>query len=404
MGGQTEFFDRFKFYDATKVPRITTKHEKDMEVFQDQAKYYGQGKRCAPGGTMALPGTMGRSHSDGIMCGPKSWMQDHQRQKELERATRGEKLKKEAVGNASLCPRVPSFAEPQFPPPDYGFYSHITEKPMNEITAGGKTQGMQTASYGTNNGDGYDPSKHGWAHPEARRKQEELRGNLGHPSQCTVAEPSFRWNIEKARDHIGYNGSMARGNIQSSANAINVPDWFVGVRMIQGPYGPKFPAVDCEDGKMLYNTRVWEKGPNLSIIEKRTRPYSAPTGNRPKKENIPGNGNRPGTAPSKGRDNKAKGSKENSRPNSAPTPRPKRVAPEKPEFFDHWRANYERRVQNDIRCKHGSTTCDMHPCRPHYGWNTKSNLMGTGCVTKRLGAPESNYVGIDPKVPGASGW
>merc|ERR1719213_1403644 len=66
-----------------------------------------------------------------------------------------------------------------------------------------------------------------------------------------------------------------------------------------------FPAVDCEDGKMLYNTRVWEKGPNLSLIEKRRRPYSAsvPAASRPSK------GARPGTAPTKGRSSKPKASK-----------------------------------------------------------------------------------------------
>jgi len=320
--------------------------------------------------------------------------EDVQRQKEAERATRPEKLRAEIQGNASICPRVPSFAEPSNPPPEYGYQHWLTEKPAKELTAGGKTQGIQVASYNAFSGDEYDPSKHGWAHPEARRKQEELRGNVGCRSQCSHGEPSFAWSIEKARDHVGYhNASMARGNIQSSANSINVPDWFVGVRMVPGPYGPKFPAVDCEDGKMLYNTRVWEKGPNLSIIEKRRRPHSAsaPVASRP------GKSQRPGTAPSKGRSSKPKASRAE-RPSSAPSLREK---PSKPEYFDHWRGQYEKRIHNDTRCRHGSLTCDMHPCHPHYGWRTKSTLQGTGCVMKQLYAPPSDMVVMDPKIPGA---
>lgn len=375
--------------------KVRPRHELDMQIWQDRQMFYGQGKRCAPPGIIHLPGAMGRSHSDVILAGPNSWSEDIQIKKEVDRATLPERLRIEARGNASVCPRVPSLVEPSFPPPEYGW---LTEKPVNCHTAGGKTQGIQIASYNAQIGDEYDPSKHGWAHPEARRKQEELRGNIGHRSQCSSAEPSFAWTVEKSRDHIGYNGSMARGKIQSSANSMNVPDWFVGVRMRPRPegygpsYGPKFPAVDCENGKVLYNTRVWERGPNLSVVEKRTRPQSAPS------ISAPGARERPGTAPSKGRPSKTKsGSKEN-RPSSAPSSREK---PQRPEYFDHWKANYEKRVQNDIRCKHGSLTCDMHPCHPHYGKTNSSTLLGSGCVVKQQYAPPSEWVGIDPKAPGA---
>jgi len=368
-----------------------------MQVWQDRQKFYGQGKRCAPAPIIQLPGSIGRSHSDVIYAGPKTWAEDQLREKEAKFASRPDKLRAEAQGNASICPRMPSFAEPSFPAPEYGWQHWLSEKPVKDLSAGGKTQGIQVAAYHSCNGDEYDPSKHGWAHPEARKKQEELRGNIGHRSRCSFNEPSFGWSIEKSRDHVGYNGSMARGKIQSTAISMNVPDWFVGVRMVPGPEGglrgPMFPAVDCEDGKMLYNTRVWEKGPNLSLIEKRRRPYSAsvPAASRPSK------GARPGTAPTKGRSSKPKASKAE-RPSSAPTLREK---PEKPEYFDHWRGNYERRFHNDIRCKHGSLFCDTHPCHPLWGSRTKSNLQGSGCVVKQQYAPPSEYVGIDPKVPNA---
>eukprot|EP00746_Dinoflagellata_sp_MGD_P165235 gnl/MRDRNA2_/MRDRNA2_94387_c0_seq1.p1 gnl/MRDRNA2_/MRDRNA2_94387_c0~~gnl/MRDRNA2_/MRDRNA2_94387_c0_seq1.p1 ORF type:complete len:388 (+),score=62.95 gnl/MRDRNA2_/MRDRNA2_94387_c0_seq1:78-1241(+) len=379
---------------------INPNYELDMQILQDRQKFYGQGKRCAPPGIIQLPGGIARSHSDVILAGPKTMFEASQAQKEADRAGRPDKLRAEAQGNASICPRVPSLAEPSFPPPEYGYQHWLTEKPANCQTAGGKMQGVQLASYDSFSGDQYDPSKHGWAHPEARRKQEELRGNVGCRSQCTFQEPSFRWSIEKARDHVGYhNASMARGNIQGTAMSMNVPDWFAGVRMVPGPqgYGHKFPAVDCEDGKLLLNTRVWEKGPNLSVIEKRRRPYSAPSHSAPA-ASRPGKKERPGTAPSKGRPSKTKASTKENRPSSAPSVREK---PEKPEYFDHWRGNYERRIQNDIRCKHGSSTCDLIPCHPSWGMRTKSALSGTGCVVKQQYAPMSDWVGIDPKVPGA---
>lgn len=368
-----------------------------MQILQDRQKWYGQGKRCAPSGIIQLPGSIGKSHSDVVISGHNTWMEYSQKQK-------ADRHRDSAVaekhGNASICPRVPAFAQPRFAPPDFGYFTHISEKSVNEVTSGGKTQGIQVASYDTNHGNDYDASKHGWQHPEARRQQEVLAGNIGDRSQSCHGEPSFSWSIVKSRDHIGYNGSMARGKIQSTANSMNVPDWFVGVRMRPGPegYGPKFPAVDCEDGRMHYNTRTWEKGPNFSVIERRERPYSAPSKSAADK---PGNGARPGTAPSKGRSGKIKASKA-SRPSSAPAPTlRKREAPEKPEYFDEWKGHYERRYQNDIRCKHGSRTCDMHPCHPHYSMITKGNLIGTGCVAKRSYAPASDYVTIDPKVPGA---
>lgn len=225
------------------------------------------------------------------------------------------------------------------------FQAHQGAGLHNDVrSAGGQTQGAKIQRPLTT---GYDSTKHGWYHPKGRPKQEQLREAQGYD----VEKRSWGWDIRKSKDHIGYgDGTIGYGDVQESAISAKTPSWWVGVRMCDGPYGiPRFPACDIVDGKLCMNNRSFEKGPNLSIIEHE--------------------GERPTTGSS--------------------TP-----------HFDDWKGTYLKHVRDDRRCLHSSLYCDRHPCKSHLAMDTLSQMVGAGCTVKRPFAPKSQFVGIDPKIPG----
>lgn len=377
-----------------------------VNVRNDPELHHGRGtlvpgKRCGPSGVLDLPGAIGRSHLGGqgrheseVITGPIGWGTTKRRSDAAQSRNNCARAFGHSAANASIVAQTASFA----PPP------RSSSLNPDVLPAGGRTQGAKlshtprshtprshTPRSHTPRDGGYDPTKHGWYHPKARAKQAQLASAPG--GNPNSREASWAYNIQKAKDHIGYAGTIGK---QTSAVSREVPDWMVGVRMLDGPYViPRFPAVEITDGKLAMNTRIFERGPYFSVKEKRAtleRPRSAvaaPTATAKEKREKWVAGQRPSSAPS------SRGNGGRQRPSSAPASRP-------PPNFEDYKGTYQTHVQENQRCLHGSFICDHHPCHPHNTLMTKGNLVGTGCVVKRTYAPKPQWVGIDPKIPGGA--
>jgi hypothetical protein len=302
----------------------------------NNSKFDSNMKRCAKAGTMHLPGGLGRTNSEPVLVGPKGWLTDNRRIHAVKSRQERHRLVDVARGNVSLTQE--SFFEPQ----------QLTAGQRNDVLpGGGMNQGCKILSPEDAT---FDFTKHGWYHPKARSKQEYLREADGPDAN----NRSWGWDIRKSRDHIGYgDGTIGYGDVQESAISSNTPDWFVGVRMCDGPYGvPRFPACDIIDGKLVMNGRQFKRGANLSIVE---NVGEADEGSR------------------------------------ASTP-----------CFNDWKGTYHNHFYKDRRCVHKHLFCDMHPCASHLALDTQSQLMTSGAVVKRNYAPKSMWMAADPKIPGGS--
>lgn len=410
------------------VPRVAINDRTEAEL--SGSRVFGlPGKRCAPSGGQNLPGGVGRNIAGGkgqpvseVLTGPRGWSADKRRLEAEQGRSDCDRTRGQTIANASLVARTASFKPPPRTP--------LSDK-VNVYPAGGRTQGAKLSHTPRSqpnqelqkpklsqapqevqshkakssrtprevpkcDSTGYDPTKHAWYHPKGRAKQAQLKQE--HGADPNSRQGSWLHDMRKAKDHVGYgNGSMARGRIQTTAVSREVPDWMVGVRMADPPppFVQRFPAWEVTDGKVAMNTRIFEHGPNFSVKEKRAtleRPRSAvvaSTATTREKRNNWVAGERPSSAPSL-RSNSGR-----QRPRSAPCSRP-------PPSFDNYKGTFQTHVQENQRCLHGSFICDHHPCRPHNTLTTSSSLMGTGCVTKMQYAPKSEWVGIDPKIPGGA--
>jgi len=113
---------------------------------------------------------------------------------------------------------------------------------------------------------GYDPSKHGWYHPQGQAEQSRLED----PAQSG----SYAWMIQKANDHSGYSGTCTKGvDVQRTAISGDAPAWLVGVRMVPGPFGSKkhpvrrCPVVTIEGKQLCVRGKRYEQGACLDAIE-----------------------------------------------------------------------------------------------------------------------------------------
>lgn len=301
----------------------------------NNSQFDSSAKRCAKAGTMHLPGGLGRTNSEPVLVGPKGWLTDNRKIHAVKSRQERKRLVHVSRGNVSLTQE--SFFEPQ----------RFTAGLRNDVLpGGGMSHGVKILSP---EDASFDSSKHGWYHPKARQQQDYLR-------EANGADPmnrSWGWDIRKSRDHIGYgDGTIGYGDVQESAISANVPDWYVGVRMCDGPYGvPRFPACDIVDGKLVMNGRQFKRAANLSIVE------------------TIGDGDDDGSRMS--------------------TP-----------CFNDWKGTYQKHHSNDRRCLHGSLFCDRHPCSSHLALDTQSGLVAAGAVVKRNYAPKSMWTAMDPKIPG----
>jgi hypothetical protein len=290
-------------------------------------------KRCAKSGTMHLPGGLGRTNSEPVLFGPKGWLTDNRRIHAVKSHQERHRLVNVARGNASL------YNEGFFEPERLSAGQRTDVYPGGGMSHGCKILSPEDATF--------DSTKHGWYHPKARSKQDQLRESQG-PDPMNR---SWGWDIRKSRDHIGYgDGTIGYGDVQESANSANTPDWFVGVRMCDGPYGiPRFPACDIIDGKLVMNGRQFKRGANLSIVE------TVGEGDDVSRASTP--------------------------------------------CFNDWKGTYEKHKYNDRRCLHRSLFCDRHPCSSHLSLDTNSQLIASGAVVKRNYAPKSMWTAQDPKIP-----
>jgi len=211
----------------------------------------------------------------------------------------------------------------------------------------------------------YDISRHGWYHPKAKAWQNMLR--FDGPNR------SWAWDIRKSKDHIGYgDGTIGYGDVQESAISQDCPEWMVGARMVDGPYGvPRFPSCEVNDeGVLQMNGRVFSKGPNLSIIETEVKSGKFEVHHDPSKVVD---------------DTSSQGSK-GSQSSTLSTP-----------HFDDYKNNQALRGLNR-RCLHGHVFCERHPCADHLANDTKSQLIAGSCTVARPHMPKSDWIGIDPRL------
>lgn len=346
------------FGERDKVNRVHVSHAND-------ALLNPQGKRCAAN-RPHLPGALGRTLTEPILRPPEGWM--HERGRRMDETSRKERmfLSASALLNPSVNADKPDlYALGNKDPSALGsdrFMPH-----------GGRMQGARRPDQREFGIKDYDGCRHGWYHPKANAWQKMLRFDGGNRS--------WAWDIRKSKDHIGYgDGTIGFGDVQESAISRESPDWMVGVRMIEGPYGvPRFPACEVnDDGELQMNNRVFSKGPNLSIIE--TEIAKPSTFVKHEKAGS-GSASKRSSEGSSGR-----GSSGLSTP-----------------IFDDWKNNPAVRhhaglSKDDRRCLHGHIFCERHPCHDSLANDTKSQLVAGSCTVARPYLPKSNWLGIDPPL------
>ncbi|CAK9099527.1 Tetracycline resistance protein [Durusdinium trenchii] len=84
------------------------------------------------------------------------------------------------------------------------------------------------------------------------------------------------WLLEKAKNHTGYgyDGRVNPGEVQCTAVSGDTPDWFVGLRTMEGPFHCNtVPVRRCpdvnfrSDGRLIYTKKTYHQGHFLDISE-----------------------------------------------------------------------------------------------------------------------------------------
>eukprot|EP00746_Dinoflagellata_sp_MGD_P167279 gnl/MRDRNA2_/MRDRNA2_97774_c0_seq1.p1 gnl/MRDRNA2_/MRDRNA2_97774_c0~~gnl/MRDRNA2_/MRDRNA2_97774_c0_seq1.p1 ORF type:complete len:381 (+),score=53.15 gnl/MRDRNA2_/MRDRNA2_97774_c0_seq1:76-1218(+) len=369
-----------------KVPTVEVERWKEALLVLD-------GKRCAPPGLKHLPGTTGRSMSQGVLCGPGSTPNILRRQNSSRHRKEESRRRKQIRRNPAQAP----WNDPSFVPSPPATTADGNRRPSTSpcITVpgqAGETLEVPPGRGGHVHGSkimepdaiGYDPVKHGWYHPKGRAAQARLKAT------GNQEEASWEWDIRKAKDHIGFPArDVGRGHVIKTHVSSAGPDWFLSVKMDKAPNGgSRLPSCGIkslgekpQDAALYMKQRIFEKGLNLSVRERGERPSTAVS--------IPGSV-RSISAP-----------KQTERPASAPTGSLFNTAPGQTSVtFDDWRGTYQDHLKTGNRCLHGYTHCDFDPCHSHQGWRTRSDMVAGAAVAKQKRAPYSTYVGIDARYPG----
>lgn len=328
------------------------------------------GKRCTSNSPNLPGGVLGRTLTEPTLRPPEGWMYERGRRQEQD--ARREQMFQRA--SSMLNPSVNADKAVLFASPGKSSASPGL-KSERFLPHGGKAQGAKIPDDRLAGSiKEYDGCRHGWYHPKANDWQRMLRFDGGNRS--------WAWDIRKSRDHIGYgDGTIGYGDVQESAISQECPEWWVGVRMVDGPYGvPRFPACEVnDDGKLQMNNRVFSKGPNLSIIETEIAGPSGFLSNSAEGSRSGGDSRR-----------SSEGSKASS---VLSTP-----------HFDDYKNNPAvkfnplKPANFDRRCLHGHIFCERHPCKDHLANDTKSQLVAGSCTVARPHMPKSNWVGIDPRL------
>jgi hypothetical protein len=374
-----------------KVPKVEVERWKEALLTLD-------GKRCAPAGLKHLPGTTGRSMSTGVLAGPGTTAQTLRRQNSSRHRREESRRRKQIRRNPAQAP----WNDPCFTSSAPGTPTDAVGRPSTSpciSVPGQATESSETklevplGKGGYIHGSkimepdpiGYDPVKHGWYHPKGRAVQAKLKASG--PEEYG----SWEWDIRKAKDHIGFPArDVGRGHVIKTHVSNAGPDWFLSVKMDRAPNGgSRLPACAIksdttkpQESVLCMKSRIFEKGPNLSVRERGVERPSTAT-------SIPGSV-RSISVP-----------KQADRPASAPTGSLFNTAPGQTSVtFDDWRGTYQDHLNTGNRCQHGSKHCDFHPCHSHQGWRTRSDMVAGSAVMKQKRAPNSTYVGIDARYPG----
>lgn len=121
---------------------------------------------------------------------------------------------------------------------------------------------------------GYNERRHGWHDPRGMAESRRLASMDRLPDG--MAPPgSWTWTVNKARNHIGagINGTMDSSDVSSTMVSADSPDWFVGLRTLDGPFNCKaVPVRRCpknyiEGNVLRVRGRTYEQGECLDITE-----------------------------------------------------------------------------------------------------------------------------------------
>lgn len=217
------------------------------------------GKRCAPMGTLHLPGTLLRSQSapNMVMTSPTGWAAETQKVLESRLRDFQEHRRQDAkLAHAMAAGTWPGVAAALRPG---------TSAPLG-ATGGGPHHGGLDLRPQTTGSSKYDITKHGWYHPLGQAETTRLAG---------MDKGSWVWTMQKARDHIGYgpDGRVTREDIQITAVSGDNPDWFIGNRTVPGPLTTKkVPVRRCPESKiegdeLRVRAKTYAQGEGLSTIE-----------------------------------------------------------------------------------------------------------------------------------------
>jgi len=148
------------------------------------------------------------------------------------------------------------------------------------LGGGGRTQGAVIISpHGRSRGGldlapptGYHPSVHGWHLPQGTAQSHHLATDKRLQDGAAIPD-TWTWTIQKARDHIGAGnkGVLGRGDICSTMVSGDTPDWFVGLRTVDGPFSCKaVPVQRCpkhyiEGQKLCVRAQTYKQGDSLNI-------------------------------------------------------------------------------------------------------------------------------------------
>ena len=237
-----------------KAPRVRVSHEVERALLP-------AGKRCAPMGTLHLPGTVQRCQSapNMVLTSPIGWAADTLRSSQSKR----DEFREHRYESAKLVHAMTTGA--------WGDLTSTlrpgTAAPMGP-TAGGKTQGARDRRPSSVGNLGkYEADKHGWYHPLGQAETRRLKD--------MDQEGSYVWIMQKSNIHTGYgpDGRVNRNDVQITAVSGNGPDWLIGTRTLPGPFTTKkvpvrrCPMARIEGDEMKVRGKTYEQGEGLSIIE-----------------------------------------------------------------------------------------------------------------------------------------
>jgi hypothetical protein len=238
-----------------------------------------------------LPGSWGRSHSQGREFHPKG-VTHKAREDELamSRYIRDERAY-HAAGNPSQDPKtaLPIVAPghrsaasllrgAEMPGGTHAQWHGGPHEPRMAMTSSlPDLHGVQNTMYLVGapthpSAAGFNSKIHNWYHPMAKAHNDSLALSQG--------PRSWSADIAKSHDHIGYGETgrcaIGTGEVQITAISGEFPEWGHGPRTVPGPYGTqglkgdrvgRFQRPVIRNGTMKTLVPNYKRGPNLSIVE-----------------------------------------------------------------------------------------------------------------------------------------